>query len=45
MYKIHRDIHAQYKMTSIIKLFDGKLCSNCPPLIITTSSHNIIEQT
>ena len=45
IYKIHRNIHAKYKMTSIIKLFDGKLCSNGSPLIITASSNNIIEQT
>ena len=31
IYKIHRNIHAKYKMTSIIKLFDGKLCSNGSP--------------
>ena len=29
--KIHKNIHAKYKMTSIIKLFDGKLCSNGSP--------------
>ena len=33
LHKIHRNIHAQYKMTSIIKLFDGKLCSNGYPLL------------
>ena len=33
MYKIHRNIHAKDKMTSIIKLFDGKLCSNGSPLL------------
>ena len=32
-HKIHRNIHAKYKMTSIIKLFDGKLCSNGSPLL------------
>ena len=31
--KIHKNIHAKYKMTSIIKLFDGKLCSNGSPLL------------
>ena len=35
----------KYKITSIIELFDGKLCSNGSPLIITASSCNIIEQT
>ena len=33
IYKIHRNIHAKYKMTSIIKLFDGKLFSNGSPLL------------
>ena len=33
IYKIHRNIHAKHKMTSIIKLFDGKLCSNGSPLL------------
>ena len=31
--KMHRNIHAKYKKTSIIKLFDGKLCSNGSPLL------------
>ena len=33
IYKIHRNIHANYKMTSILKLFDGKLCSKGSPLL------------
>ena len=33
LHEIHRNIHAKYKMTSIIKPFDGKLCSSSSPLL------------